>query len=167
MSGPLGKLKHYCDVCKKQCKDENGFKLHVQSGFHKKMQAQFEAMPERYVAQFSFDFEKQFTDLFRYKYGTGKFVPINRVYNEFIHDRSHTHLSSTRWKSLNGFAAYLGSGQARFDLEWEVQFPDTDGVEATQIMIIDSKVEQAEAKEEVKLSASEVERKREAKHLEK
>ncbi len=27
----LGRLRWYCQVCEKQCRDENGFKMHAQS----------------------------------------------------------------------------------------------------------------------------------------
>ena len=50
-------------------------------------------------------------------------MPINQIYNELIHDRNHTHLSGTRWKSVNGFAAYLKSGINKFGLKWKVKFP--------------------------------------------
>lgn len=48
-----------------------------------------------------------------------------------------------------------------------MQFPETDGVVATQIMIVDTQPEKEQQKEEVKLSSREIERKREAKLLEK
>jgi len=89
------------------------------------------------TGQASYDFEKEFTDLFRYKYGKSKWVPINRVYNELVHERHHTHLSTTRWKSVNGFAAYLKSGNCRFNLEWQVQFGEENGGE-TMLYLVDN-----------------------------
>jgi len=79
-------------------------KLHLKSSHHLKMQSDFGS---NNTGEASYNFEKEFTDLFRYKYGKAKWIPINKVYNELIHDRHHTHLSATRWGSLNGFAAYL------------------------------------------------------------
>ena len=117
-SGGLGKLKNYCQLCKKQCQDENGYKLHIRSSYHLKMLGQHNENPNSAMGSFSFAFEKEFSDLFRTKYGYNKYVPINRVYNDFIHDKNHTHLNSTHFKSLNGFAAYLKGGNTKCGLEW-------------------------------------------------
>lgn len=105
--GGLGKLKNYCSLCQKQCKDENGFKLHIRSSYHLKMVAERGSDPGKYTSSASGAFEREFSDLFRTKYGYNKFVPVNRVYNEMVHDRHHTHMSATRWKSLAGFAMFL------------------------------------------------------------
>ena len=37
-----------------------------------------------------------------------KTVNANIVYNEFIHDKEHVHMNSTKWDSLTSFARYLG-----------------------------------------------------------
>ena len=29
-----GRLRHFCEVCRKQCKDENGYTCHVNSAAH-------------------------------------------------------------------------------------------------------------------------------------
>ena len=93
-------------------------RLHVRSSYHLKMMGQFNQNPNSATGAFSHAFEKEFSDLFRTKYGYNKQIPINKIYNDLIHDKSHTHLNSTHFKSLNGFAAYLGGGSTKFNLEW-------------------------------------------------
>ena len=107
LGGGLGKLKNYCEICKKQCKDENGYKLHIRSQYHLKSLGEYNRAPDKYKSSFSFAFEREFSDLFKSKYGYNKYYPINKVYNDFIHDRHHTHMNSTRWSSLHGFAMHL------------------------------------------------------------
>lgn len=49
------------------------------------------------------------------RFGT-KRVFANRVYQEYIQDKSHLHMNSTRWVTLSGFVQYLGkAGIARVD----------------------------------------------------
>ena len=108
--------------------------------------------PDSYKSSFSFSFEKEFSDLFRTKYGFNKYYPINKVYNDFIHDRHHTHMNSTRWSSLHGFALHLQStcedGKPnKFGLLWKIsnqsrtirtQTGESAGdVEETIIMLVD------------------------------
>lgn len=56
---------------------------------------------------FSADFEKSFLDELRHRFGS-KRVHANLVYNEYIRDKNHTHMNSTRWTTLTGFVMYLG-----------------------------------------------------------
>jgi hypothetical protein len=62
--------------------------------------------------------------MFKIKYGYNKNIPVNKVYNEMIHDRHHTHMSTTRFKSLNGFATYLHfsceEGVNRMGYQWKL-----------------------------------------------
>ena len=185
--GGLGKLKNYCSICKKQCKDENGMKLHLRSSYHLKNVANGGSSNDQASAQNSYNFEREFTDLFRYKYGKGKYYPINRIYNELIHDKNHTHLSTTRWKSLNGFARYLRSDIARFNLKWKVLFPQggqeeeesvseeedaefAGGVDQTMLKLVDDgrpEKDDGRRKQQEVLSHAELEKKREQKDMEK
>ena len=180
MSGPLGKLKNYCECCKKQCKDENGYKLHLRSGHHQKMLAEHNANPHRHTSQKSAAFEEEFSVLFRTKYGYNKFVPVNRVYNEMVHDRHHTHMSGTRFGSLNGFAHYLQEsskdGPNHRGLIWKLQtetreFSKENGgigqIDELNLMLVDRKAEEDNKRREQEISGRELERKREEKQIEK
>jgi DNA/RNA-binding protein KIN17 len=71
------------------------------------MQGEFNSCPQKFTGGFSAKFEREFSELFRIKYGYNKYYPLNKVYNDFIHDRHHTHLAATRWKSLGAFSNYL------------------------------------------------------------
>ena len=49
------------------------------------------------------------------RFGT-KRVKANTVYQEFIHDKHHQHMNSTRWVTLTEFVKHLGrTGVARVD----------------------------------------------------
>ena len=80
----LGKLKNYCTICKKQCKDENGLKMHISSSFHNKMKASYD--PEKEKAKNSLNFERVFGEVYKNKYGTNNWVTLNKIYNELVHD---------------------------------------------------------------------------------
>lgn len=46
----LQKLRWYCQMCQKQCRDENGFKCHLTSESHKRQMQVFGEAPERGIA---------------------------------------------------------------------------------------------------------------------
>ena len=102
----LQKLKFYCEMCNRQCKDENGFKCHTQSETHKRSMELFTTDPKSFIEKFSYDFETSFMDIVRMKYANKRAV-ANKVYKEYISDKDHTHLNSTKWATLNSFLIYL------------------------------------------------------------
>eukprot|EP00727_Mastigamoeba_balamuthi_P004119 m51a1_g13704 hypothetical protein (535) ;mRNA; r:74027-76299 len=107
----LQKLRWYCQMCQKQCRDENGFKCHCASEGHIRQMQIFAETPGKFTENFSQTFERSFMDFMKRKYRNQR-VLANRVYNEVIKDKTHVHLNSTRWASLSGFVMYLGkSGQ--------------------------------------------------------
>ena len=97
MSKP-SKLKYFCQMCNKQCRDSNGFKCHTESGSHVAQMKLFLADPEKYISQFSSEFEDQFFAIL----SDDSRVPMD-VYNTLIRDSEHTHLNATRWTSLAEF----------------------------------------------------------------
>ena len=103
----LQKLKWYCQMCEKQCRDANGFKCHIQSEAHQRQMAVFSANPKKFTGQFSYQFKRDFVDLLRTRFCNSK-VLANRVYNEYISDKSHVHMNGTCWSSLAGFVRTLG-----------------------------------------------------------
>lgn len=103
LAGPQ-KLKYYCQVCQKQCRDSNGFKNHVNSPSHMgKVSDMDMGSVEDYLKQFSTDFLR----LLRLNHGTKK-INANRFYQEFILDKEHVHMNATKWNSLTAFVKYLG-----------------------------------------------------------
>ncbi|KAF9816356.1 hypothetical protein IEO21_04109 [Rhodonia placenta] len=111
----LQRLRWYCQVCQKQCRDENGFKCHAQSESHLRQMLVVGENAGRHIADFSSEFQHDFVQLLSRRFGT-KRVKANTVYQEFIQDRNHLHMNATRWVTLTEFVKHLGrSGLARVD----------------------------------------------------
>jgi DNA/RNA-binding protein KIN17 len=69
----------------------------------------------KHIADFSGQFQGEFVALLSRRFGT-KRVRANQVYQEYISDKHHLHMNSTRWVTLTEFVKYLGrSGIARVD----------------------------------------------------
>ena len=103
----LQKLRWYCQMCQKQCRDENGMKCHMRSEGHIRQMRVFAENPDHILSDFSKDFEKTFLDVLSHRHGT-KRIQANQVYKEYIADKHHVHMNSTQWTSLTGFIKYLG-----------------------------------------------------------
>ena len=130
----LQRLRWYCQVCEKQCRDENGFKCHAQSEAHLRQMLVVGEHAGSHIANFSTQFQSEFVSLlsrrfnhshtqtcilvanqYIYRFGT-KRVAANRVYQEYISDKQHLHMNATRWVTLTEFVKHLGrSGIARVD----------------------------------------------------
>jgi len=103
----LQKLRWYCQMCQKQCRDENGFKCHISSESHQRQLLLFAENPNKYLDEYSSEFKAGYVDILRRRYGT-KRVHANQVYQEYISHKEHLHMNATRWLSLTGFVKYLG-----------------------------------------------------------
>ncbi|TPX36390.1 hypothetical protein SeMB42_g07098 [Synchytrium endobioticum] len=103
----LQKLRWYCQMCEKQCRDENGFKCHCASEAHQRQMALFAENPHRFLEDYSRQFLEDFLKLISRRYNTQR-VNGNLVYQEYISDRNHLHMNATRWSSLTQFLQYLG-----------------------------------------------------------
>eukprot|EP00931_Biecheleriopsis_adriatica_P055461 TRINITY_DN32799_c0_g1_i1.p1 TRINITY_DN32799_c0_g1~~TRINITY_DN32799_c0_g1_i1.p1 ORF type:complete len:401 (-),score=106.47 TRINITY_DN32799_c0_g1_i1:88-1290(-) len=103
----LQKLRWYCQMCQKQCRDENGFKCHRMSDGHQRQMQLFVQDPNRFMDDFSQEFEKGFMQLMSHSYRAQR-VLANTVYCDFISNRHHTHMNSTIWVTLSNFVQYLG-----------------------------------------------------------
>jgi len=109
----LQRLRWYCQVCEKQCRDENGFKCHAQSEAHLRQMLVVGENAGRHIADYSMQFQHDFVQLLSRRFGTNR-VFANRVYQEVIQDKNHMHMNSTRWVTLTEFVKHLGrSGIAR------------------------------------------------------
>lgn len=98
----LSKLKFYCQICEKQCRDDNGFKCHILSKSHNDKISQ---LSHHTIDEYSKDFENSFLKLLRLNH-SNKFINANKYYQEYIMDKEHVHLNSTKWKSLTLFCIY-------------------------------------------------------------
>uniref|UniRef100_A0A0V0GAD9 DNA/RNA-binding protein Kin17 WH-like domain-containing protein n=1 Tax=Triatoma dimidiata TaxID=72491 RepID=A0A0V0GAD9_TRIDM len=125
----LQKLRWYCQMCQKQCRDENGFKCHMTSESHHRQLLLFSENQDKYLSYFSKEFANGYLELLRRQFGT-KRVHANRVYQEYISDRHHLHMNSTQWETLTDFVKWLGrEGKCVVDETekgWFVTFIDRD-----------------------------------------
>jgi DNA/RNA-binding protein KIN17 len=103
----LQKLKFYCQMCEKQCRDANGFKCHLTSDSHLRQMKLFSENAAGAMDQFSKDFSRMFMETLRMRHGTSR-VAANSVYQEVIQDKQHIHMNATMWASLTDFCQYLG-----------------------------------------------------------
>lgn len=102
----LQKLKWYCQMCEKQCRDENGFKCHCISESHQRQMKLFSDTPSKFIHHYSSQFLHDFLQTLSVRFGT-KRVLANTVYQEYIRDKSHIHMNSTHWNSLTEFCYSL------------------------------------------------------------
>jgi DNA/RNA-binding protein KIN17 len=103
----LQRLRWWCEVCQKQCRDANGFKCHVQSESHVRNIAVIGEDPRKAINGFSTDFQRDFVALLRTAHNE-KWISANRFYNEYIRDKEHVHMNATKWPSLTEFTKHLG-----------------------------------------------------------
>jgi len=103
----LQKLKFFCQMCNKQCRDENGFKCHLTSNFHLRNMKNFCSNASGMLDTFSADFEKCYLDTLYRRHRT-KRMNANGVYQEVIQDKEHVHMNATKWATLTDFVQYLG-----------------------------------------------------------
>lgn len=103
----LQKLRWYCQMCQKQCRDENGFKCHTMSESHQRQLLLFAENPDEYIDDFSGKFLDDFMTLLKRRFGT-KRVHANQVYQEYIAHRDHVHMNATQWETLTDFVKWLG-----------------------------------------------------------
>lgn len=103
----LQKIKYYCEMCKKQCRDANGFKCHITSESHQRQALIVSENPEKFVSGFSEQFLEGFMYILKTRYRT-KRILANTVFQEYIKERDHIHMNGTRWTSLSEFANWLG-----------------------------------------------------------
>ncbi|ELR10398.1 hypothetical protein VC83_00487 [Pseudogymnoascus destructans] len=103
----LQRLRWYCQVCEKQCRDENGFKMHTQSESHVRRMLLVGEDPKKFINDYSNQFQRDFLLLLRTSHGE-KQVQMNHFYQEYIANKEHIHMNSTKWPSLTEFAKHLG-----------------------------------------------------------
>ncbi|KAJ8686687.1 hypothetical protein QAD02_022481 [Eretmocerus hayati] len=125
----LQKLRWYCQMCQKQCRDENGFKCHTMSESHHRQLLLFADNASKYMDQFSREFSQGYLNLLKRQFGT-KRVPANRVYQDYITDRNHIHMNATMWLTLTAFVKWLGrTGKCVVDETekgWFITYIDRD-----------------------------------------
>lgn len=105
----LQKLKFYCQICEKQCRDANGFKNHINSLSHQKKITSLQDGGSTIIEEYSSQFLNDFVRLLKINHGTKK-INANKFYQEYIlNDSDHVHMNSTKWSSLTQFVKFLGN----------------------------------------------------------
>ncbi|TSK13146.1 DNA/RNA-binding protein KIN17 [Bagarius yarrelli] len=125
----LQKLRWYCQMCQKQCRDENGFKCHCMSESHQRQLLLAADNPNQFMDFFSKCECADGFQLIVFLHST-KRVHNNIIYNEYISNREHIHMNSTQWETLTDFTKWLGrEGLCKVDETpkgWYVQYIDRD-----------------------------------------
>lgn len=127
----LQRLRWFCQPCGKQCRDENGFKQHTMSEGHVRTMLSIGEDPRKFISNYSSQFQRDFLSLLRTAHGEKK-VHANHFYNEYISDKQHVHMNSTRWASLTEFVKHLGrdgicrveEGERGLEIAWIDQSPE-------------------------------------------
>lgn len=125
----LQKLRWYCQMCQKQCRDENGFKCHCMSESHQRQMQVFGQNPNRIIDGYSEEFESTFLEHMKRSHRFSR-IAATVVYNEYINDRHHIHMNATQWATLTEFVKYLGrTGKCKVDETpkgWFLTYIDRD-----------------------------------------
>ncbi|PVH85552.1 hypothetical protein DL98DRAFT_511614 [Cadophora sp. DSE1049] len=81
--------------------------MHTQSESHVRQMLLVGEDPKKYINDYSNQFQRDFLQLLRTSHGEKK-VNLNHFYQEYIHNKEHVHMNSTKWPSLTEFAKFLG-----------------------------------------------------------
>lgn len=159
----LQKLRWYCQMCQKQCRDENGFKCHTMSESHQRQLLLLAEDVDKYMDSFSREFQDAFLKLLKRQFGTRR-VRANQVYQDYISDRHHTHMNSTQWETLTDFVKWLGKeGHCKVDQTekgWFIQYIDRDPetIERQKAAEAKEKMEMDDEERRAKLLERQIER---------
>jgi len=112
-------------------RDENGFKQHTMSEGHVRAMLEVGQDPRRVINEYSTQFKSDFLRLLRTAHGEKK-VHANNFYQEYISDKNHVHMNSTKWPSLMEFVKYLGregicrveEGERGLEIAWVDDSPE-------------------------------------------
>ncbi|KAL5761339.1 hypothetical protein ACOSQ2_020177 [Xanthoceras sorbifolium] len=164
----LQKLRWYCQMCQKQCRDENGFKCHCMSDSHQRQMQLFGQNSDRIVEGFSEEFESTFLDHMKRSHRFSR-VAATVVYNEYIHDRHHVHMNSTQWVSLTEFVKHLGrTGKCKVDETpkgWFITYIDRDSEtlfkeklknKRIKLDLVEEEKQEREIRKQIEMAASEL-----------
>ena len=127
----LQRLRWYCQVCERQMRDENGFKQHTLSEGHVRAMLAVGEDPRKYINDYSNQFRRDFLRLLKTAHGEKK-VHANNFYQEYISDKQHVHMNSTKWPSLTEFVKQLSregicrveEGERGLEIAWIDDSPE-------------------------------------------
>ncbi|XP_043823530.1 LOW QUALITY PROTEIN: DNA/RNA-binding protein KIN17 [Dromiciops gliroides] len=117
----LQKLRWYCQMCQKQCRDEVSVQRRLRCRW---LVFTARSSPGGTFSTLGFESRRRGAGL-----GT-KRVHNNIVYNEYISHREHIHMNATQWETLTDFTKWLGrEGLCKVDETpkgWYIQYIDRD-----------------------------------------
>lgn len=146
----LQKLKYYCQMCEKQCRDANGFKCHLTSESHLRQMKIFSENAGGFMDSYSQEFETMFLETLRMRHGTSR-MNANNVYQEVITDKQHIHMNATMWATLSDFVKYLGKkGKCQVEETergWYVTFIEIDPSKLARQEALEKRLEAEHAAE--------------------
>lgn len=147
----LQKLKFWCELCHKQCRDANGYKMHCATDGHLRQVSLFSQNASAYLDEYSKEFEKNFMELVKRRWRF-KDILAKKAYNEYIQDKEHVHMNATRWVTLTDFVHHLsraGLCEIRDSEEgWIIRYIDRDPErEAKQAMMREREKEELEQRD--------------------
>jgi DNA/RNA-binding protein KIN17 len=164
----LQKLKFFCQMCEKQCRDANGFKCHLTSEGHLRQMKIFSDNAGGILDKYSKDFERSYISQLRMRHGTKK-VNANNVYQELISDKQHIHMNATHWATLTDFVQYLGkTGKCvveETERGWMVSYIERDAAILARKASMQQREEAERALEEAQTQQMEIQRIEAAKAL--
>lgn len=137
----LSKLKYFCQICSKQCRDANGYKCHMPSETHKKQFALYVQNSNELIPQLSEQFQERF--LIELEDGRASWLVANEVYSGIVRDPDHVHLKSTKWATLTDFLRDIES-QGLVGLRPDPRKPST-----FEILFIDKDQDESRLEEEI------------------
>ncbi len=125
----LQKLRFYCQMCQRQCRDENGMKQHMATEGHLRQMKLFSENAGGIIDDFSKDFRDGYLHILSQRHGRVK-IDANKVYQEYIQDKHHVHMNSTKWTTLSEFVTMLGRESfctvEETDRGWMIEYIDRD-----------------------------------------
>ena len=86
---------------------------------------------KKFINDYSRQFQRDFLKLLKTAHGEKK-VHMNNFYQEYIRDKEHIHMNSTKWPSLTEFAKHLGregicrvdEGERGLEIQWIDDSPE-------------------------------------------
>ena len=149
-------------------RDENGFKQHTMSEAHVRAMLAVGEDPRKYINEYSNQFKSDFLRLLKTAHGEKK-VHANNFYQEYISDKEHVHMNSTKWPSLTEFVKYLSregicrveEGERGMEIAWVDDSPDA--LRRREAVAKKERMEKGEEERQARLLEQQIKRAKEAK----
>ena len=123
------RLRWYCGLCGVGCKDENGYKCHLETDAHIQRELSIEESTKSFkLSEKDKVFRRNFIECL-IKRHFGQAVLAHDIYQElFPNDRPHANMKATCWQTLGSFVAQIrkeGRVEAQKGLKgWTVRVSD-------------------------------------------